>query len=212
LGMLQDLVSGEAGAGVHPKGSTVDFIANGSTAWQVFSELIQNREKAAARIYLGTDAILGSMGGAPGVDIAALFGVAASKFQGDFTAIESALRTGVYEPWTAINFGDSRLAPTLKYDLPDPDAEKKSAERASALDRLLTAVERLRKQQFDVTQKAVAELCARFGVVPVPVLAAQEARTVPLDLAPTDVARVVRVNEARASRGLPPLADGRGDL
>lgn len=39
-----------------------------------------------------------------------------------------------------------------------------------------------------------------------------EARTVRLDLAPTDIAKVVTVDEARGSQGLPPIGDERGPL
>jgi hypothetical protein len=170
LAMLQDLVSGEAGAGVRPAGSKTDFLANGSTAWQVFSELITNREKAAARIYLGTDAMLGSVGGAPGVDIATLFGVATTKVQGDFAALEQALRTGVYEPWTAINEGDSRYAPSLVYQMPDPDSAAKSEERAAKLNRLLDITEKMRAQRMLVDQEFVDYLAKELGVCPIPQL------------------------------------------
>lgn len=212
LSMLQDLVSGEAGAGVRPAGAKTDFLANGSTAWQVFKELLANREKAAARIYLGTDAILGAVGGSPGVDISQLFGVASTKIQGDLTALEQGLRSGLYEPWTAIQYGDSRLAPGIKYQMPDPDEEKSSEESANRLVRLLAAVRDMRTTGMIVTQRVVAELAKTMKVAPVPELASTEAANVPLELAPTDVARVVKVREARASQGLGPLGDERDGL
>jgi hypothetical protein len=170
LGMLQDIVSGESGAGIRPSGAKTDFVANGSTAWQVFSELINSREKAAARIYLGTDAILGSVGGAPGVDIAALFGVATTKIQGDLDALCEGLRTGVYEPWAAINDGDSRNAPSLVYDLPDPDAKAKAEENEAKHERLMKTIERRKEVGFLVTQEVVNALASEFGVNPAPVL------------------------------------------
>lgn len=212
LTMLENVVSGASQAGIQPSGSKVNFVANASTAWQVFSELINSREKAAARIYTGTDAMLGSVGGAPGVDIATLFGVATTIVQGDFECVESALSTGLYEPWTAINYGDSSYAPSLEYLLPDPDAAAKSRESSEKHARLLDTIKRMREEQMRVDQDVVNALARVFGVDPVPQLADAEARAVPLDLAPTDVARVVRVNEARASRALPPLADDRGAL
>jgi hypothetical protein len=172
LDMLIGVVSGEQGAGLRPAGSKTDFLANGSTAWQVFSELIMNREKAAARIYLGTDAILGSVGGAPGVDISALFGVATTIIQGDFAAIEQALRTGFYEPWAAVNYGDSSYAPSLVYEFPDPDESQKGEQHAAKVTRLVEIVDGLRRQKFEVTQDAVNEHAARLGLKPAPMLAA----------------------------------------
>lgn len=209
LEMLQDLVSGEVGAGVKPHGSNVAFVANGSNAWQVFKELATDIEKAFARIYLGTDAIMGSVGGAPGVDIAQLFGVATTKVQGDCTALEEGLRVGVYEPWTAINEGDSRNAPRLVYDLPDPDEQQQATNYDARLSALLARVKDLKEGGYVVEQPEVDSL-ARYYKVDAPQLAPIANRAVPLTLAPTDLAKVVRVDEARASQGLAPIGDTRG--
>lgn len=164
LAMLAGIVSGENGVGIRPSGAKTDFLANGSTAWQVFSELIANREKAAARIYLGTDAIMGAQGGAPGVDISMLFGVASTKVQGDLEAIESALSVGVYQPWAALNFGTSRYAPRLKYQIPDPDADKKSAENAGRRARLFDTLDRMKALGMVIDQQTVSELAREMGV------------------------------------------------
>lgn len=171
MDMLIDLVSGNAGAGIAPAGASAQFLANPSNAHQIFLDLVTNREKAAARVYLGTDAILGSQGGAPGVDISALFGVASTKLQGDFEAIEQALRTGLYEPWAAENAGDSTYAPRVVYRTPDPDADRKSAEEASKRERLFDAVERMRSLGFVVTQDEVDALARSFGLGCAPKLA-----------------------------------------
>jgi hypothetical protein len=212
INMLSDVVSGEAGVGIRPFGAKTDFVANGSNAWQVFSELTANREKAAARVYLGTDATLGSVGGAPGVDIATLFGVATTRLQGDLTAIQDALRVGLFEPWTAINYGDSRYAPRLEYQIPDPDLDAKRKERSDQRARLHDTIKRMREEKLVVSQPVVDALAREFGIAPAPELANDEQQTATLVLAPTDVARVVRVREARASQGLPPFGDDRDDL
>jgi hypothetical protein len=164
LAMLQGLVEGTIPAGVRSAGSTTDFLSNDSTAWQVFSELIGNREKAAARIYLGTDAIMGAQGGAPGVDISMLFGVASTKVQGDLEAIESALSVGVYQPWAALNFGTSRYAPRLKYQIPDPDADKKSAENATRRQRLFDTLDRMKALGMVIDQETVDNLSRELGI------------------------------------------------
>jgi hypothetical protein len=212
LNMLRDVVSGEAAAAIMPFGSSANFLANGSTAWQVFSELLLNREKAGSRIYNGTDATLGSVGGAPGVDIATLFGVASTKVQGDFAAIESGLDVGVYQPWTAINCGDSRYAPRLAFQMPDPDENAKHAEKATRRMRLFDAIKRMREEKLAVTQEVVDLLSSEHGVTPAPQLAAENAVTSTILLAPTDVAKVVRVREARNAQGLEPFGDYRDDL
>ena len=43
-------------------------------------------------------------------------------------------------------------------------------------------------------------------------LAAFEAQAIPLQLAPTDIAKVVTAREARAAQGLPPFGDERDDM
>jgi hypothetical protein len=201
LTMLRDIVEGEAGAGLAPPNSKVQFLANGSNAWQVFSELVKGREKAFARIYLGTDAILGSVGGGPGIDIEALFAVASSKIQGDFLALEEGLRVGLYEPWTAINEGDSRLAPHVHYEMPDPDEKRRSELNAENMTRLMATIEDWKKQGMTITQEYVNELARYYSVPIIPQIAATAAA--PFELAPTDFAGVVTVDEARSTRGLP---------
>ncbi len=212
LSMLQAIASGGSAAGLAPPGSETDFLANSSTAWQVFSELITSREKAAARIYLGTDAILGSVGGAPGIDIAALFAMATTILQGDLEVLESGLRTGVYEPWAAANEGDSSHAPTLRYNQPDPDAKAKSEENAGKRKRLADTIRDMKDTGMLVDQSTVDKLAAEMGVDPAPTLASGDTKAVPIPLAPTDIAKIVRVGPALRSIGLEPFGDARDNM
>lgn len=212
LDMLEQMVNGEAGAGIRAAGSELDFLSNGSTAWQVFHELIQMGDKAAARIYQGTDATLGSVGGAPGVDIATLFGVASTRVQGDFAALEAGVNTGVYNPWTAMNEGDSRYAPALSYQMPDPDAEAQSKEKSERRTRFANALRELKENGMQITQEVVNAIADEHGVLPVPQLASGDSKAVPIPLAPTDIAKVVRVGAALRSLGLEPFGDERDNM
>lgn len=205
--MLNDIVSNpDIFAGILPHGATVDSIFDGSTNYQVFSELEAAGSKLAARIYCGNDGTLGSQGGAPGVDISALFGVTSTLLQGDAEAISRAFHSGLSVPWTALNFGDSRHAATWEFELPDPDAEKRQAQRAGAEGRLMTAIEARKKNGLEVNQTVVDELAAKLGVSPAPTLALAGKQT-NVVLAPTDIAKVVTVDEARDSQGLGPHPD-----
>lgn len=177
--LLADVVSGETPFGLKPTGSKTEFVSDNSTAWQVFDTLATDRSKAGARIYQGTDATLGSAGGAPGVDIATLFGVATTRVQGDIEAIERGLRTGLYEPWTAINVGDSRLAPSLKYQIPDADADAKSSESAGRYKRLFETITGLRGVGVQVTQQEVNRFCRELGISPAVTLTSTTAPAVP---------------------------------
>lgn len=162
--LLRAIASADAPVGVRPAGSKTDFLTNNSTAWQVWSELVGNAEKSAARIYLGTDGTLGSQGGAPGVNIEALFGVAATKVRGDLECISRGINSGVIAPWCAINFGDSKLAPKRKYCVPNDDAQavvKDYAERNAAYYAALVAAARA---GLTLTPAYIAKLADDYNV------------------------------------------------
>lgn len=164
LELLRAMGTSDSPIGIRPAGAKTEFVTNTSTAWQIFTELIENGEKAAARIYLGTDGVLGSNGGAPGVDIEALFGVASTRVEGDLACISRALQTGAIEPWTAINFGDSTLAPTRRYLLPDRDADAARAADAARTTAFYDEIERAKKNGFVIDQAFVDAIAAKHGV------------------------------------------------
>jgi hypothetical protein len=164
IALMRSIASDDSPAGIKPFGSEVQFLTNNSTAWQVWAELVNNADKAAARIYLGTDGTLGAQGGAPGVDITALFGVAATKVRGDLECIQRGLNTGVIEQWTAINFGDSKLAPSLRYLVPNDEAEatrKNTIERTAAF---YAALKTARDAGLTLTPVYIAKLAADYDV------------------------------------------------
>lgn len=202
LALLRSIASGDAPVGIRPAGSKTEFVTNTSTAWQVWAELVSGAEKASARIYLGTDGTLGSQGGAPGVDVTALFGVALTKVKGDAECIERALLTGLIEPWCALNFGDSSLAPTRRYMLPDADEEAWRASEGTRRQAFYADVAAARSGGFVISQDFV-DAVAKVHDVTAPTLPEEtDAKAPTIALAPTDLARVITVNEARASAGL----------
>jgi hypothetical protein len=212
LNTLGRMMAGESDVGILPYGATADVLINESSAWQVFERLALNRERSGARIYLGTDAILGSPGGAPGVDIETLFEVASTRLQSDIESLERGFYEGMIVPWAAMHGERLDLITCLEYEVPDPDKARRSEQEATAIDRLGAALKILRDSQLVVDQLVVDALTAALGVsVPI-ALAAENNRAVPLDLAPTDVAKVVTVDEARLSRSLDPIGDERGAL
>lgn len=166
LELLRAIGSGDAPVGIRPAGSKTEFLTNTSTAWQVWNELTLNAEKAAARIYLGTDGTLGSQGGAPGVDVQALFGVASTKVQGDLGAISRGLQTGAIDVWHAINFGTSIGAPRHSYLIPDDDADaaRLSTERRRAA--FFADMKAAREEGFAIDQKYVDDVARKFGIEP----------------------------------------------
>lgn len=179
IALMRDIASADAPVGIRPAGSKTDFVTNNSNAWQVWAELLQNGEKAAAKIYLGTDGTLGSQGGAPGVDITALFGVAATKVRGDLECISRGIDSGLIVPWTAVNFGDSKLAPKRKYIVPNDDAEAVTTDYATRNAAFTTALSVLRTAGVSVTPEYIAKLAEDYRVrVPILVSSAPAAQPV----------------------------------
>lgn len=169
LVLLEALASQESPFGIRPAGSKTEILANPSGMWQVFSELAKDSEKAAARIYLGSDGVLGAQGGAPGVDVTALFGLHSVKIQSDMTAINDGLQSGLIAPWTAMNFADSRQAPTREYVFPDPDRDEVRKTFSEMNGAFLAALKAAKDAGFKLTPAYVEELADRYGV-PVPEL------------------------------------------
>ncbi len=172
LELLRAINTSDAPAGIKPAGATLDFLTNNSTAWQVWKELVANGESAAARLYLGTDGVLGSKGGAPGVDITALFGIALTKVQSDLSCISRGIQTGVVEPWCAMNFGDSTLAPQHRYMLPDADEDAMKKSLGDRTAGFSAALKGRVDAQIPITQADVdglaADFCVRAPTLPVP--------------------------------------------
>lgn len=209
LQLLRDVASADTPVGIKPFGATVDYIVNNSTAWQIFKEIIDSGDKAADRIYLGHDVSAPAAGGDA---VGYLFGVRNDIVEGSLRAIERGIRTGTLEPWAALNFGDSTLAPDRVYLLPDADEDARRKSLADRTQAFYGAIEQAKKNGFDVDQDYVTALANDFGIK-APKLPAQSAKGPTISLAPTDVAKVTKVNEARASAGLSALTlpDGRPD-
>ncbi len=162
LDLLRDIAVSESPYGLKPFGSKVDILSNPGTMWQVFKELVDNREKAAARCYLGTDAILGSVGGAPGVDISALFRMANSLLQSDLEAIRRGFRQGVIEPHAAINYGDSACACDRRYLVPDADAAEVAKEEGERQTAYVEALCALQSAGIQITDQMNADLAGAY--------------------------------------------------
>lgn len=189
--LLRSIANDDTPIGIQPTGSKIQYLVNSSSAWQIFDKLALNAEKAAARIYLGTDGTLGSQGGAPGVDVDALFGVARTYIEGDLRCIERCFYAGTIVPWTAINFGDSSMAPRRVYQIPDVDQDAATDALAKRRQAFYADLEKQRANGFPVTQETVNKLAEEYRVT-APLLAApvetEPAEGEPVEAAPAVVA------------------------
>lgn len=170
--LLRAISTSDSPVGIKPAKATIDFITNNSAAWQIFDRLVATSEKSAARLYLGTDGTLGAAGGAPGVDIVALFGVARTYVQSDLACISRGLQTGAIEPWTAINFGDSSLAPERCYILPDEDDDAARASESARAQAFHAEIKAAKENGFAITPEYVEDVAKRHGIKAPPLTAA----------------------------------------
>ncbi len=207
--LLRVIASAETPVGIKPYGSTLDYITNNSQAWQIFKEIIDSGDKAADRIYLGVGVTAPSSGGDA---IGYLFGVRNDIVEGSLRAIERGILTGIIEPWCALNFGDSTLAPVRRYLMPDVDEDARRKSVADRTTAFYDAIQKAKANGFDVNQGYIDQLADDYGIV-APKLPLESIKAPTVTLAPTDIAKVVKVNEARASGGLGPLTllDGSRD-
>lgn len=184
LQLISAVASQDQPVGIRPKGSTIDYMVNGSKAWEVWAQLSESAERAAARVYLGTDGVLGAQGGAPGVDVSALFGVHTVKVQSDIECIQNALQSGAICPWAAVNFGDDRQAPSREYVFPDPDEAEVRKDFSDRNAAFLAALKAAKDAGYQLTPEYTKELAARYAV-PVPSLPAPAGQDATPAVAPT---------------------------
>lgn len=203
LDALQALSSADSPYGIKPFGSTIDYIINNSNAWQIFKEIIDSGDRAADRIYLGRDASVQAAGGDA---VAYLFNVRTDIVEGALRAIERGFKEGVLDPWTAINFGDSTLAPSRVYLMPDADEDARRESLATRSDAFYAAIEKAKANGFVVDQGYVADLAKAYGV-PMPQLA--DATPSGVDIFAYEAqGGVYTINELRARKGEPPVPWG----
>lgn len=210
LKLLQDMASQDVPVGIKQAGATIDYLTNSSGAWEVWERLMLNAERAAARIYLGTDGTLGATGGAPGVDIDVLFGVAQTRVVGDLQCITRAFHTGTIEPWAAINFGDSACAPHRRYMLPDSDAD---ADRESFNKRMgffNADIKALRDNGFILSQEQIDQLAEKYELpaYSVPVAAQRGADMYAYEID----GGIFTIDEVRRNKGYGPMQNGKGSM
>ena len=99
-----------------------------------------------------------------------------------------------------------------------PDVEGATAENSESESRgnvvdigtIEKAIDVAKSAGLRPTSDSIVAIAQEYGLRLEPIPAAQN--TARIDLAPADLAKVIRVNEARTSQGLPPLGDDRGDL
>jgi hypothetical protein len=96
--------------------------------------------------------------------VAALFGIATTRIQGDLEALERGFYEGLILPWCVLHGVAPEDAPRLVYELPDVDADKRSEQEGASITRLADAVDAMKRAGLVVDQDVVDSLAKVLGV------------------------------------------------
>jgi hypothetical protein len=227
---------GPGGIGALPFGSEFKFHGLSAEASTCFKDALEVDDTYIAAILTGTDLSAGT----GGVYKAPVFwGILRSTVGDDLSATVRGINAGHVYPYCRFNYAaaidegdwdtvaegeggtevqqrrsiDVDKYPALSIPLPDPERAQRAQDYADACKAHTEIVNERRAAGYVVTQEDSDKIAESLGLDDRPVLADKtDAPTARLDLAPTDLAKVVRVDEARKSRDLPPIGDERGDL
>lgn len=200
---------------VLPYGSKLEAVALQATQSTAIKDALESNWQYVAAILLGSD---GTMTRGTGVYSAPIFaGVRRDLVDRDVGAMVRAINQGHIDPYLYNNYSSSIEEanawedPVLQIQMPDPDSDARIESYAKRVQALHATIKAERDSGCIVDQERVNQLAGRYEV-DAPTLAQVNEQVAQLDLAPTDVAKVVTVNEARRSRKLPDLSDDRGNL
>lgn len=134
--------------------------------------------------------------------------VTLDRIDGTVGPLETALYEQMAKPWAEFNYGDAALAPKPNWDSEPPEDKQK---RADTIKGLAAAVKDLDSALAPSGKRTNALAMAEQFGVPTLELPKTTDQAPSIQLAPTDLAKIVKVNEGRASAGLGPLLLASGE-
>lgn len=214
-------------------GQTLRLVESVARTQENFKAQIDAADNGYAIALLGQN--LSTQAGSGGsIGSATLHGkVAHGRTRMDGKTLPACLRSQAVVHWAETNFGDATLAPSPWWNTAPVDDDKARAATRMAVAQAdavdigsgVRTVDEVRAERglLPLNAPTVSELGPTTPVEPSgedvevakPVAQAQPdkgAPREPIELAPTDLAAVVRVDEARASHGLPAWGDADGEL
>ena len=209
---------GPGGYGVLPNGTTFQAVGLDSKASTCFKDALESDATYIAAVLTGTDLSAGT----GGVYKAPVFwGILRSTVGDDLAAQKRGINHGHVYPYTRFNYeagieeAEERglwVDPVLDIPLPNPETDAQNAANATRQQAFYAAIGAEKDAGGAMTQERVDALAKLHGANTFVMAEAASTPIARLDLAPTDVAKIVKVDEARRSQGLAPIGDERGDL
>ncbi len=149
---------------VGPYGSKVEMLGGGSAQHQIFADILSSGASEASRVYLGSDEPGATEGGSNYIRSQRLFGVRNDVVESDLRALELGIDSGAILPWTAVNFGDSTLAPTRRWQMPDPDQDARLDSVGRRRQAFYADMKAARESGIMVDQAYVDDLAREYGI------------------------------------------------
>jgi len=198
------------GVGAFPHGSNVKIEGLSAEASACFKEALDQDNSFVDRVLTGLDT--GANGGV--YKPLAFWGILHSTVGDDLAAEERGINSAI-DHYCDFNYADalpSKDRPALDIPLPDPEADARFDAEAKRYKALTEQMDADRAAGFNVDVDRVAFLGSKLGAVPGVLAEKSSSPKPPIDAAPTDVVKVFRADELRASRGYEPFGDERGKL
>lgn len=192
---------------IYPAGWDVKLVEATGQTWQIYRDQIEWADRAIAIVLAGQYVTTEGTSGFSNGNIHAAIKHDLILFTAE--GLATCLHEQGIRPWAIDNYGDADRAPFVRWDTSPPEDKKTIAEALSALG---DAVAKLDASLAASGHRVDAlSLCSKFAI-PLVELPDTGVKAPTVALAPTDIALVVRVDEARAASGLGPWGDADGQL
>lgn len=196
------------GAFVLPPGLDYKIVESSGRIADIYDKIIEWANGDYAMITGAITTATGSPGFSKG-DVQERFTRAVLSSLG--SSLASCLHAGGLVPWAIENYGDPN-APRPEFDAVAPEDKLVRAQTIGAAgDALVKLNEGLKTAGKRLTAASVEKFAQTLGFE-VEDIPAGQTPVAKLELAPTDIAKVVRASEVRASQGLPAFGDERDDM
>lgn len=191
---------------VLPEGFDLKMVEATGRTWEIYGAQVEWADRAIAISLAGQFVTTEGTKGFSNGNIHADIKLDLIKFTAE--SLITCLHDQGVVPWAVDNFGKADAAPWAQFDTSPPEDKKATAEALLTIGSAITTIDgALAASGARVDARAVVD---RFGVEVID-LPADVGKAPSIALAPTDLAKVVRVNEARASGGLGPLLLANGE-
>jgi hypothetical protein len=191
---------------VLPEGWDLKFVEATGRTWEIYDGQIGWSDQAITIVLAGQ---IVTTEGSPGFNSGNIH----DQIKGDFVRFDgermsSCLAEQSLRPWAVVNFGSIEATPWPKWNTERPVDQEQQARTFEQLGRSVADLDKSLKAEN--CKVDIVALASRFNI-PIKDAPPDEATgSVAIPLAPTDIAKVVKVDEARGSVGLGPTGDETG--